>query len=326
MEEKFEERRNKRAETYFATMRIKTIIAIAVVFVFAVVFIFEDVVVKCLAANIVVTITTLVVRLQKIDWQIRKKTIFFFTIGSTLLAFAASYVMDISVVDKIWLVGICFMPIIALFIRRIYSSRYLHAVIIIIPLVFLLFVFGYYYRNLRTSDNILPEYTSSAKDNKSIETKSEESIQNTTEYETAEETQIETEIESESETETIIETEIQTESETVVETEVETLVREEETSIEKSTEELQYSLVGDIKYSIIGDTLEIIAPKEYILSEYYDLYIVRVGVQIQNQKVEENSDCNIISFTFKEHGTIIFLEGMFTTVNGKSSERVEINI
>lgn len=187
-------------------------------------------------------------------------------------------------------------------------------------------LFVNYNRNLQADDSILSEYTSSANDTKAIETKPEESIQNTTEYETVEETQIETEIESESEIETIIETEIQTESETVVESEVETLVKEEETPIEESIEELQYSSAGDIKYSIKGDTLEIIAPKEYILSEYYDLYIVKVGVQIQNQKVEENSDYNIISFTFKEHGTIIFLEGMFTTVDGKSSEREEINI
>lgn len=136
MEEKFEERINKRVERNLSIRRIKTIIAIAVVFVFAAVFAFEDVVLKCLAANIVVVSTTLVVRLQKINWQIRKKTIFFLTIVSTLLAFAASYAMDISVTHKIWLLVICFIPIIALFIRRIYSLRYLHAVVIAIPLIF----------------------------------------------------------------------------------------------------------------------------------------------------------------------------------------------
>ena len=148
-----------------------------------------------------------------------------------------------------------------------------------------------------------------------------------------EETEILEESSAEGGTETSIGETTVVETGPVETTEVETFSEEEtiqvetfstEETTEKVTTEKKKNLytVGEIEYSIDGDVIEITAPENYNITEYYNLYIIESGLK----KTAQIKDHNVLSLKIEGKGDLIFLEGLFEGPDEKITPRFQIGV
>ena len=143
-----------------------------------------------------------------------------------------------------------------------------------------------------------------------------------------EETEILEDSSAEEETETSIEETTVVETSPVETTEVETFSTEETTAeattvaVQTTENKKKFYTVGEIEYSIDGDVIEITAPDDYNITEYYNLYIIESGLK----KTTQIKDHNVLSLKIEGKGELIFLEGLFEGPDGKITPRFQIGV